>query len=256
MSEKVTLFPIQRYSFRAGGKTYFYIIPPPVPRKPKPAEVIPISTAASDAGEAAGAAAQLNLPSALSGVMNVMTTNSGRRSNVKTFIINKENKLTAGDEAQPNAAAEVQFSTLNELTQATRDWPMVRLVAVWNGLPGVTVLRKFTDRNTALARIWTTLHNPPESTKVSRPARDKSRSRDKKTVARDGTKKARILVLLRRRSGATLEELVRATGWQTHSVRGFISGNVGKEMGLKVNTSTRSGGKKAYHILQGLRLGR
>ena len=70
MSEKVTLFPIQRFSFLAGGKTYFFIIPPFVPRKPKPAEVIPISTTVSDEDEGAGEAARLNLPSALHGVMN------------------------------------------------------------------------------------------------------------------------------------------------------------------------------------------
>ena len=51
MSEKVTLFPIQRYSFLAGGKTYFYVIPPFAPRKPKPAEVIPISTKVSEAAQ-------------------------------------------------------------------------------------------------------------------------------------------------------------------------------------------------------------
>ena len=103
MSEKVTPFPIQRFSFLAGGKTYFYIIPPFAPRKPKPAEVIPISATVSDAAEAAGEAAQLNLPSALPGVMNVLTTNSGRRSNMKTFIINSENKVTPG--ANPNGPA-------------------------------------------------------------------------------------------------------------------------------------------------------
>ena len=251
MSEKVTLFPIQRFSFLAGGKTYFFIIPPFAPRKPKPAEVIPISTTLSPAGAAAGAAARLHLPSALPGVMNVLTTTSGRRSNMKTFIINSENKVTAGAEPEQNATGAARFSTIDELTEMTHAWPMARLVAVWNGLPGVTAVRRFTDRDTAVARIWKTLQNAAESTKVSRPARDKSRSGSKKTFARDGTKKARILILLNRPKGATLEELMRATGWQTHSIRGFISGNVGKQMGLKVNTSTRARGKKAYHILRG-----
>jgi hypothetical protein len=251
MSEQVTPFPIQRFSFLAGGKTYVFIIPPFTRRNPKPAEVIPILTTVSRAGEAAGAAARLNLHSALPGVMNVLTTNSGRRSNMKTFIINSENKVTAGTDPQPNATGAVRFTTIGELTQMTHEWPMARLVAVWNGLPGVTALRRFTDRNTAVARIWKTLQNAAESTKVPRPARGKNRRGSKKTLAREGTKKTRILILLNRAKGATLEELVRATGWQTHSVRGFISGNVGKQMGLKVNTSTRPGGKKAYHILQG-----
>ena len=115
----------------------------------------------------------------------------------------------------------------------------------------MTAVRKFTERHTALARIWKTLQNAAESTQVSRPGRSKNSHGTKKTFARDGTKKARILILLNRPKGATLEELVRATGWQTHSIRGFISGNVGKQMGLKVNTSTRARGKKAYHILRG-----
>jgi Protein of unknown function (DUF3489) len=245
MSEKVTPFPIQRYSFLAGGRTYVFIIPPFARRKPKPAEVIPISTTVCHTGEAAEAAARLNLHSALPGVMNVLT------SNMKTFIINSDNKVTAGAEPPENATGAVPFTTLDELTQVTHEWPIARLVAVWNGLPGVTALQRFTDRHTAVARIWKTLQNAAESTKVSRPARGKTRSGSKKTIARGGTKKARILILLNRPKGATLEELVRATGWQTHSIRGFISGNVGKQMGLKVNTSKRSGGKKSYHILRG-----
>ena len=170
---------------------------------------------------------------------------------MKTFIISSENKVTAGVDPQQNATGSVQFTTIDELTQMTHEWPMARLVAVWNRLSGVTSVRRFTDRDTAVTRIWKTLQNAAESTKVSRPPRGKNRSGSKKTLAQEGTKKARILILLNRPKGATLEELVRATGWQTHSIRGFISGNVGKQMGLKVNTSTRSGGKKAYHILQG-----
>ncbi len=49
--------------------------------------------------------------------------------------------------------------------------------------------------------------------------------RAKKAVtARRGTKTAKILDLLKRPGGVTLKELVKATGWQPHSVRGFLSG--------------------------------
>src|SRR5438067_258586 len=48
--------------------------------------------------------------------------------------------------------------------------------------------------------------------------------------ARDGSKTAAVLELLKRKDGATLKQLMKATGWQAHSVRGFLSGTVGKKM--------------------------
>src|SRR5881628_2128752 len=50
--------------------------------------------------------------------------------------------------------------------------------------------------------------------------------------ARPGTKKAAILSLLKRPKGATLKELMKATQWQAHSVRGFLSVSVGKRMAI------------------------
>src|SRR5580704_2549032 len=49
---------------------------------------------------------------------------------------------------------------------------------------------------------------------------------------REGSKTDRILELLKRPGGVTAKELMKATGWQPHSVRGFLSGTVGKKMGL------------------------
>ena len=58
-----------------------------------------------------------------------------------------------------------------------------------------------------------------------------------KPEARDGSKTAKILDLLKRLGGATSKELQKATGWQPHSVRGFLSGTVGKKMGLAVRST-------------------
>jgi len=44
------------------------------------------------------------------------------------------------------------------------------------------------------------------------------------------------LALLKRAGGATLQHLMRATGWQAHSVRGFISGALGKKLRLKIES--------------------
>jgi hypothetical protein len=59
----------------------------------------------------------------------------------------------------------------------------------------------------------------------------------KATGARQGSKTEKVLELLKQADGATLKELMKATGWQPHSVRGFLSGAVGKKMGLTVSSA-------------------
>jgi len=69
-----------------------------------------------------------------------------------------------------------------------------------------------------------------------------------KSEACDGSKKAVVLALLRRDGGATLGEIAQATDWQLHSIRGFLSGQVAKKMGLKIDSIKDDGGKRRYHI--------
>jgi len=61
---------------------------------------------------------------------------------------------------------------------------------------------------------------------------------------RDGSKTAKVLDLLKRPGGATAKELMKATGWQPHSVRGFLSGTVGKKMKLTVVSTSDEGGER------------
>jgi hypothetical protein len=68
-----------------------------------------------------------------------------------------------------------------------------------------------------------------------------------KTPAR-GTKKAKLLSLLRRPSGASLDQLTKASGWQAHSVRGFLSGELKKKMGLRVQSAKHSDGVRTYRL--------
>jgi hypothetical protein len=66
--------------------------------------------------------------------------------------------------------------------------------------------------------------------------------------ARDGSKTANVLDLLKRPEGVTAKELMKATGWQPHSVRGFLSGTVGKKMGLTVTSIKGEDGERTYSV--------
>ena len=66
--------------------------------------------------------------------------------------------------------------------------------------------------------------------------------------AREGSKAAKVLGLLRRPDGASLKELMKATGWLAHSVRGFLSGTVARQMGLDLVSEKSEDGKRRYSI--------
>lgn len=63
-----------------------------------------------------------------------------------------------------------------------------------------------------------------------------------------GTKLAVILDMLRQSKGASVEELMAATGWQAHSVRGAISGAIKRKLGLAVETFPAEGRGRIYRI--------
>jgi hypothetical protein len=66
--------------------------------------------------------------------------------------------------------------------------------------------------------------------------------------AREGSKAAKVLSLLRRSDGASLKELMKATGWLAHSVRGFLSGTVAKRMGLDLLSEKKVDGDRHYFV--------
>jgi hypothetical protein len=81
----------------------------------------------------------------------------------------------------------------------------------------------------------------------AKPARKAPRAK-KAAPARRGSKTAKIVDLLKRPEGVTLKELMKATGWQPHSVRGFLSGTVGKKMGIHFESFKGDDQQRAYRI--------
>ena len=62
------------------------------------------------------------------------------------------------------------------------------------------------------------------------------------------TKTDQLIKLLRSKRGATIDQLQSASGWQAHSVRGFLSGTVKKKLGLKLLVETSENGTRRYRI--------
>ena len=79
-----------------------------------------------------------------------------------------------------------------------------------------------------------------------KPAAEKS-ARTKKAAEPRVTKQAKVIDALGRPEGATIAEIMEMTGWQEHSVRGFISGAVKKKLGLTVERITEDG-RVSYRI--------
>jgi len=87
-----------------------------------------------------------------------------------------------------------------------------------------------------------------KSGKKASSAKKAPKSAKRAKGARDDSKTAKVLDLLKRAGGVTGKELMKATGWQPHSVRGFLSGTVGKKMGLSVDSTKGEDGERSYSI--------
>jgi len=77
-----------------------------------------------------------------------------------TFTLDTDSNITAHDATPAAQDNVVAFATEKELTKLSADWPITRFVEVWNAFAGappfgdLKPVKKFTDRKTAVARIW------------------------------------------------------------------------------------------------------
>ena len=195
---------------------------------------------------------------------------------MRLFAIDNDNTITAFPAAEQIPEGQEQFASEKELAKLAANWPTDRLVQIWNGFAGVAgfggdlkPVKKFTNRKSAVARIWKAIQGldgaAPETataaqetaTPAPRAPKDApkkakatkaAKAKDAAPEAREGSKKSIVLDLLRRKGGATLAEIAKATDWQNHSIRGFISGTLGKKMGLTVESTKNDAGQRSYKI--------
>ncbi|SEP02573.1 Protein of unknown function [Salinihabitans flavidus] len=85
-----------------------------------------------------------------------------------------------------------------------------------------------------------------KATSASRKA--KPNPAPKPVAIRPGTKQAQIIALLQRAEGASIGEIVEATGWQAHSARGMISGALKKKLGLAITSRKEANRGTVYSL--------
>ena len=188
---------------------------------------------------------------------------------MSTFAIDTDNNITAFAEYEDAlnyriGNTEGTFTSEKELAKLTSQWPIGRFAEVWNAFAGVVPfdalkpVKKFTDRKTAVARIWKAVqalaptpaqHVAPVAPKTAKATKEAT-AKDAASTARTGSKKAMVIEMLKRPEGATLATIMSATSWEAHSVRGFISGGLGKKMGLTVESFKTPEGARAFRITQ------
>ena len=131
------------------------------------------------------------------------------------------------NESLIGSAEEIEASSLTR----------AELAEIWNALPGKNQISRFENRKAAARRLWAAFQDLPLPSEVA-------------TVAagpRPGSKQAKVIDLLTRPEGATVAEVMDATGWQPHTVRGMFSGALKKKHRLTVISAKEDRGR-VYRI--------
>ena len=94
-----------------------------------------------------------------------------------------------------------------------------------------------------------TLDDPElEADVASAEASWQQHDKDKPVRTRADSKQALVIGLLQRPEGATIAQIMEATGWQQHTVRGTLAGALKKRLGLTITSTKEAGGQRVYRI--------
>ena len=189
-----------------------------------------------------------------------------------TFTIDNEDNITvfasAEEAAQAGDRTAIQFDSQAAFARVSGDWPLSRFVEIWNSISGNRQVSKFADRKKAVARIWAAIQpiaeravaSEPKEPKPAKPAKGAKPAKRVKAAKKAAgkkagdkgersNKKAEVIAMMKRAKGATLAQIVEATGWQKHTIRGFVS-LLGSKGGVKIESSKSTTGDRTYRIVK------
>jgi len=84
--------------------------------------------------------------------------------------------------------------------------------------------------------------------KAKKAAKAPKAAKPKPEGPREGSKMAQVIAMMERKNGATLAEIMSATGWLSHTTRAFVSATLGKKLGLAIESFKPEGGERTYKI--------
>jgi len=193
------------------------------------------------------------------------------QTKMTAFTISDDNHITgfarAEEVAQAGDTVALVFDSQAALARISAEWPLSRLVDLYNCIAGHGKIQKFANHSQAVSRIWEAIQplggnaagGAPQAVpigKVSKPRKRRQKSQSGKSqkttkgrgqVRESGGKKAAVIAMMKRAKGVTLSEITAATGWQKHTVRGFVS-LLASKGGEKVESSKNSTGERTYRI--------
>lgn len=145
---------------------------------------------------------------------------------MRTYLIagNQITVVTSSLKSPPEGATVVR----HEKDLFATPFTLKRLLNLWNAIPGAERLERFQSRSVGAKRIWRALRALPSQ-------------------GRSDSKQARVIALLQRSGGATIDNLMSATGWQRHTVRGVLAGAIKRKLKLPL-IATRSEIGTTYRI--------
>ena len=191
---------------------------------------------------------QETVPGDITAGTNVMSEQNDTVQRRRTYWIDGDgNAGVLGAAAPPPATPVATFSSHEELKAVASDWPMRFLVEVWNRLPGQRPLTRFENRRIAFDRLWRKIQKLDRNPHCMNGVTPSSSQNAGEPRAVAISKAESVISLLQAPGGVTLTALMEATGWQAHTVRGFLSRKISKERGLRLQ-SLRRDGQRVYAL--------